>query len=93
MVALIHPVFRHIIPICSENSYEDTIFVITVAHVDISDQLLAIFTTFEREWGKGGGLEETGYQQFVHFKRVKDSLGKGEPYNSPTLINEFSRYT
>ena len=56
MVALIHPVFRHIIPICSENSYEDTIFVITVAHVDVSDQLLAIFTTFEREWGKGAGV-------------------------------------
>lgn len=92
VVALIHPVFRHIIPICSENSYEDTMFVIPFAHFDVTDQLLATFTTFEIEWGEEG-LNETGYQQFVHFKRVKDSLGKGEPYNSPKRINEFSRYT
>ena len=34
----------------------------------------------------------TGNQPFVHFKRVNDSLGKGEPYSSPTLINEFITY-
>jgi len=33
-----------------------------------------------------------GHQPFVHFKRVRDSLRKGEPYNSPSLINKFSTY-
>jgi len=36
--------------------------------------------------GLGGGmsLDVTGNLPFVHFKGVKDSLGKEEPYNSPT---------
>jgi hypothetical protein len=42
--------------------------------------------------GGGRSLDVTGNQLFVHFKRVKDSFGKGEPYHSPILINEFSTY-